>query len=117
MLAALLAYALLFQSITAGIAGGQMAGMHISGHGVSCETSGSGHQDHGGGRLWHECCAVLCQVACGSGIASISSDHGAYVHPEPRDIATLLPREGIDLRSPHHWGLCREARAPPHRSV
>lgn len=117
MLAALLVYALLFQSITASIAGGHMAGMQITGAGIACDSSGSAHQDHEGGRLWHECCAVLCQAACGSGIASISCDYVAYAHPEARDIATLHPWEGIDLHSPRHWGLCREATAPPHRSV
>ena len=115
LLAALLAYAFLFQSIGASIAGAQMAGME-GGSGALCITSAPGDHDHGNTDPW-QCCGVLCQAACAFSASSAPGAGGAVLHPDARSFAGPQPEEWVGLRSPQQCGLRREARAPPHLSV
>jgi hypothetical protein len=116
LLAALLVYALLFQSIGASIAGAHLAGMQV-GTGSVCITSAPAHDHHGNTDPRHECCAVLCKAACTFGVSYVSCAAGPDLHPAPRDCAVAQPTEWDGLRSPRHSGLRREARAPPHLSA
>lgn len=117
ILAALLSYALIVQSVAGGIASVSMSEAHIARPGIDCATSGSIHNDHDRGDRLHECCVTLCLIACGSGIGLPPNTSGtclgpAYVAYRPNSVIA-----GPAQSHPRRAGILREARAPPHLSA
>jgi hypothetical protein len=112
ILAALLVYALLFQSIATGLATAHMAVMQAGCGSVPCDASAPAHHGHESSDRSQGCCAASCLAACCAAVASISPDHEAVPGFERSKTATL--RHGrLGPVSIQRRGLHREARAPP----
>jgi hypothetical protein len=117
VLAALLIYALLVQSVVGGMAFASGTEAHLAQSGIDCVASGPINRDHDGGHRLHECCAALCQIGCGAGTGFL-----------PDTIRTCLGQAHVanpaapviacaDSSRPRRLGIRRDARAPPHRSA
>ena len=110
LLAALLAYALLFQSVAGSFAAAQMAGMQAAG--IDCTAHDPRHMSREKNAS-HECCGTLCQAMCGAGLQLSAVDHSLYVGPLQRDTAAAGPACPTAPWPSQRGGLCGEARAPP----
>lgn len=115
--AAFLIYALLAQSVAGSIASARMTGMPLAHAGIDCATSAPLHSDHDGSQRLHECCAVLCQTACGLGAGFLFDTGGADLGPAHVAFLAAPVIGRPDPSHPRRLGIRREARAPPYLSA
>lgn len=117
MLAAILIYTLLAQSIAGGVASARMAGAQPHGASVICGTGGPSNHDHGANHRMDEGCAMLCQIACGLSTALFPGTEGTNLGAAHTSCLAAPAFALAPFRSPHQLGNCPEARGPPYFSA
>ena len=117
IIAAVLAYALVFQLLAGSVAGASATQVRVDDRDGAVATPERVHRHHDAGHDLPECCAVTCQIACGFGCGLVTCAGGALLDVAYFDIAARPLLDCFQFRSPRNLGVRREARAPPPLSV